>query len=179
MLLLTERQWSAFRAFETGKLDREGRYNGKTKRDEAKRGISNWIESYRVARTKSQWTIVDGGETILPTVGIYVVRHASNRYTINGISCVGNAPNGSSLFNALSGVYIYIYIYRSTRRCLCADGNEPREISLSPESRAASRAVRARGDDSINGGGHPIQGVNIFPMAEDLGGGRKGSRVAS
>lgn len=108
MLLLTERQWSAFRAFETGKLDREGRYNGKTKRDEAKRGISNWIESYRVARTKSQWTIVDGGETILPTVGIYVVRHASNRYTINGISCVGNAPNGSSLFNALSGVYIYI-----------------------------------------------------------------------
>lgn len=35
MLLLTERQWSAFRAFETGKLDREGRYNGKTKRDEA------------------------------------------------------------------------------------------------------------------------------------------------
>lgn len=160
----------------------------KTKRDG---GISNGeyrIGSNRgrvaayVARTKSQWTIVDGGETILPTVGIYVVRHASNRYTINGISCVGNAPNGSSLFNALSDVYIYIYIYRnrSTRRCLCADGNEPREISLSPESRVASKAVRARGDDSINGGEHPssIQGVNIYPMAGDLGGGGKGRRAA-
>lgn len=64
---------------------------------------------------------------------------------------------------------VYIYRNRSTRRCLRAAGNEPREISLSPESRVASRAVRARGDDSINGGGHPssIHGVNIFPMAED------------
>lgn len=41
----------------------------------------------------------------------------------------------------------------------------------------ASKAVRARGDDSINGGEHPssIQGVNIYPMAGDLGGGGKGS----
>lgn len=144
MLLLTERQWSAFRAFETGKLDREGRYNGKTKRDEAKRGISNWIESYRVARTKSQWTIVGGGETILPTVGIYVVRHASNRYTINGISCVGNAPNGSSLFNALSGVYIYIYRNRSTPLSLRGRKRAERNFSLSREPSRVESCKSAR-----------------------------------
>lgn len=84
----------------------------------------------------------------------------------------------STLFQMCT--YIYIYRNRSTRRCLCADGNEPREISLSPESRVASKAVRARGDDSINGGEHPssIQGVNIYPMAGDLGGGGKGRRAA-
>lgn len=126
----------------------------KTKRDG---GISN--EEYRigsnrgrvaayVARTKSQWTIVDGGETILPTVGIYVVRHASNRYTINGISCVGNAPNGSSLFNALSDVYIYIYISESEYTPLSLRGRKRAErnfsLSRKPSGVESCKSARRR-----------------------------------
>lgn len=107
---------------------------------------------------------------------LYVTRQTDTR---SMVSLAWETRLTDLRYSTLFQVCIYIYIGIGVRRCLCADGNEPREISLSPESRAASRAVRARGDDSINGGGHPIQGVNIFPMAEDLGGGRKGSRVAS
>lgn len=153
-LLLLTRNNSRRAAHSMGKLDREGRYNGKTKRDG---GISN--EEYRigsnrgrvaayVARTKSQWTIVDGGETILPTVGIYVVRHASNRYTINGISCVGNAPNGSSLFNALSDVYIYIYISESEYTPLSLRGRKRAErnfsLSRKPSGVESCKSARRR-----------------------------------